>query len=75
MHTQTQVRDSGGEFSVEAGALLLADGGVCCVDEFDKLTAEHAALLEVMEQQTCSIAKAGQRVDCNDRTLLYLYLQ
>eukprot|EP00899_Mesostigma_viride_P018949 jgi/Mesvir1/27055/Mv20750-RA.1 len=48
-----------GDFVFEAGALVLADGGACCVDELDKMSAEHQALLEVMEQQSVSVAKAG----------------
>eukprot|EP00890_Picochlorum_soloecismus_P002879 jgi/Picsp_1/3592/NSC_06429-R1_dna replication licensing factor mcm8 len=53
------VNKNGGEFSLEAGALVTADRGVCCVDEFDKVSTEHGSLLGAMEQQEVTVAKAG----------------
>jgi len=66
--TVTLHKDKDGEFMLDAGALVMAHQGCCCIDEFDKMVSQQQVLLEAMEQQCVSIAKGGIMVSIPART-------
>jgi DNA replicative helicase MCM subunit Mcm2 (Cdc46/Mcm family) len=70
--TASAVRDEiSGGWALEAGALVIADGGLASIDEFEKMNPDDAAaILESMEQQTISVAKAGIVATLNTRTAI-----
>jgi DNA helicase MCM8 len=66
--TVTLHKDKDGEMMLDAGALVMAHQGCCCIDEFDKMVQQQQVLLEAMEQQCVSIAKGGIMASIPART-------
>ena len=69
--TAAVIRERSGTMMLEAGTVVLADKGLACIDEFDKMRSEdRSALHEAMEQQTVSVAKGGIIATLNARTAI-----
>ncbi|CAF0759296.1 unnamed protein product [Rotaria sp. Silwood1] len=66
--TVTLHKDKDGDLMLDAGALVMAHQGCCCIDEFDKMISQQQVLLEAMEQQCVSIAKGGIMASIPART-------